>query len=366
MMKVLYLLNHAGKAGTETYVQSLVDRLQGKKIQAYFAYNEEGLLAERLRAKGIETHKVVMRHRLDIKAAWDLSRLCKKLGIDLIHNHYPRENYVSIMSRVFNPSVKVVYTNHFVLRDDPLVRFLNRFLIPFDTNIIAVCNRGKQMLVSNGMPADKIRVIFNGVDPAQWGNAEKSTLREELGIDDDVFVLLCASRFAYDKGHEYLINSIAELKKITRRKFKIVLAGDGPFLEARKKQASDMGLDNEIIFAGFRKDIKNLYYGSDLYINSSAHEALSFLIIESLASGLPVIATDMGGNSDIINKETKCGILVKYDDAKELAEAIKKVMDDEKLQVSLREHALKTVREKFNLESIIAQTYNLYEDSVKR
>jgi glycosyltransferase involved in cell wall biosynthesis len=90
---------------------------------------------------------------------------------------------------------------------------------------------------------------------------------------------------------------------------------------------------------------------------------LSFAILEVLASGLPVIATDMGGNGDIINNETNCGILVKYNDAKGLATAINKVMEDKELQKTLRENALKTVKEKFNLDKMVAETYNLYRES---
>ena len=75
-------------------------------------------------------------------------------------------------------------------------------------------------------------------------------------------------------------------------------------------------------FIGFRKDIKNLYKGADLYVNSSQHEALSFLIIEAMAAGLPVIATDMGGNSDIVNDEAGCGMLVEYDNPDSMAVAI--------------------------------------------
>ena len=76
--------------------------------------------------------------------------------------------------------------------------------------------------------------------------------------------------------------------------FTLVLAGDGPLLEPTKAQVQELGLEDCVKFIGFRKDIKNLYKGSDLYVNSSQHEALSFLIIEAMAAGLPVIATDMG------------------------------------------------------------------------
>jgi glycosyltransferase involved in cell wall biosynthesis len=363
MLKVLYLINHAGKAGTERYVQSIIERLNGDKIKAYLVYNEGGLLVEQLEALGVETFRLSMKNPFDIVAAFRLSKLCRKLGIDLIHAQYLRENYIALWSRLFNTKTKVMYTNHFILENNALLRFFNRILTPLESNIAAVCNKGKDMMISNGVNGRKIKVIFNGVDPSHWGEPVPSTMRQEYGIDNDTFVLLCASRFAYDKGHEFLINSIAELKKIARRKFICVLANDGPFLEERKKQASELGLMDDIIFTGFRKDIENLINGSDLYINSSAHEALSFAILEVLASGLPVIATDMGGNGDIINNETNCGILVKYNDAKGLATAINKVMEDKELQKTLRENALKTVKEKFNLDKMVAETYNLYRKS---
>lgn len=366
MIKVLYLLNHAGKAGTERYVHSLIERLNGTHIKAYFAYNEEGLLVDRLKDMGVETYRVAMKNPFDIRAAFELSRLCRRLGIDLIHTQFLRENYIALLSRVFNPGVRVMYTNHFIMANNLAQRICNRVLTRLEANIIAVCNKGKAMMISNGVNRKRISVIFNGVDPDFWGDRVESTMRKEFGIDQDAFVLLCASRFAHDKGHRFLINSVAELKKLTDKKFKCVLANDGPLLEERKQQAASLGLTGDIIFTGFRKDVKNLIAGSNLYVNSSEHEALSFAIIEMLAAGLPVIATDMGGNDDIINGETNCGILVKYDDSRALAEAIIKVMDSEELQKDLKENALKAIKEKFNLDKMVKETYNLYMDSVAK
>ncbi|MCX7711589.1 MAG: glycosyltransferase family 4 protein [Clostridia bacterium] len=363
-MKVLYLLNHAGKAGTERYVYSLIEKLNKKKINAYFAYNEEGLLVEQVKEIGIETFRIEMKHPLDIAAAWKLNKLCKQLGIDLIHTQYLRENYIALLSRFFNPKVKVMYTSHFIMANNFVLRVFNRILTRLEANIISVCNKGKQMLMSNGLDGKKIKVIFNGVDPNFWGDPIESTMRKEFGIDEDAFVFLCGSRFAYDKGHKFLIQSVAELKKTTDKKFKCVLANDGPLLEECKQLVKDLDLEGDIIFTGFRKDIKNLIAGSDLYINSSEHEALSFAIIEVLASGLPVIATDMGGNDDIINAETNCGILVQYNDAKGLAASIQKIMGNKELQKNLRKNALKAIQERFNLDKMVEETYNLYVDSV--
>lgn len=364
MIKVLYLLNHAGKAGTERYVQTLIEKLNNKRIKAYFAYNEDGLLVERLKALGVETFRIEMRNPFDLKAVYNLMRLCKRLGIDLIHTQFLRENYIAMLSRIINPKVKVMYTNHFILENSAPIRLANRVVTPLESNIIAVCNRGKEMMVSNGINPKKITVIFNGVDVEYWREPIDSTIREEFGIDNDAFVMLCASRFAHDKGHKFLINALYELKKMTKQKFKCILSSDGPLLEECKKQVEDMGLMEDVIFTGFRKDIKNLISGSDLYINSSEHEALSFLIIEVLACGVPIIATDMGGNRDIINDETNCGLLVQYNDHKGLAEAIIKVLEDRELRETLSKNALKTVEDKFNLDKVAQETYNLYEESL--
>lgn len=365
-MKVLYLLNHAGKAGTERYVYSLIEKLNNKKIKAYFAFNEEGLLVDRVKEIGVDTFRIEMKHPLDIAAAWKLSKLCRKLGIELIHTQYLRENYIALLSRIFNPRVKVMYTSHFIMANNFVLRCFNRLLTRLEANVIAVCNKGREMLISNGLDGRKISVIFNGVDPGFWGDAVESSMRKEFSIDEDTFVMLCASRFAHDKGHKFLINSIAELKKLTDMKFKCVLANDGPLFEEAKQQVQALGLEKDIIFTGFRKDIKNLIAGSDLYVNSSEHEALSFAIIEVLASGLPVIATDMGGNDDIINAETNCGVLVQYDDSKGLADAILKIMGSKELQKSLRENAFRAVQDRFNLDKMVEKTYNLYQESISR
>ena len=365
-MNVLYLLNHAGKAGTERYVQSLIEKLNGNKIKAYFAYNEEGLLVERLKELGIETFRLEMGNRFDLGAANRLSKLCHRLKIDLIHTHYLRENYIAMLSRLFGSGAKVVYTNHFIMRNDLITRISNRLMNPLEAGVIAVCNRGREMMISNGVDSSKIRVLFNAVDPDMWGKPEKSTIRGEYGIADDTFVILCASRFAHDKGHRYLVETMDRLRKLTDIKFKCVLAGDGPLLDEIKSLTAEKQLEEYIVFTGFRKDIKNLFNGSDLYFNSSEHEASSFLILEALASGLPVAATDMGGNNDIINEKTGCGRLVKYNDPDETALEIKRIMEDAGLLAELRQNALKAVQENFNLVKMANQTYNLYEEFIRK
>lgn len=366
MLKVLYLLNYAGKAGTERYVETLVKYLNGEKIQAYFAYNEGGLLVERMQEAGVSVRQIAMRRRFDLKAAKALAALCAQWDIDVVHCHYLREHYTALLAKCFNKKIRVVYTNHFVMANDAVTRISNRWMDKRQDQMIAVCNRGKEQLVANGWSGDRITVIFNAVDPAAWaGDRASSTLRAELGLAEEDFVMLCASRFADDKGHKYLIDSVKRLTEISNVPFTLVLAGDGPLLEPAREQVKRLGLEERVRFIGFRKDIKNLYKGADLYVNSSRHEALSFLIIEAMAAGLPVIATDMGGNRDIVNDEAGCGALVEYDNPESMAQAMKRLMEDPALLARCRENALKTIREKFEIHKLAQATFAVYQKALR-
>ena len=366
VMKVLYLLNFAGKAGTERYVETLVKYLSADGlVQPYFAYNEGGLLVERLEAMGVPCRRVEMRSRFDKQAARELAALCQEWDIDLIHCHYLREHYTALLAKKYNKKIRVVYTNHFVLANDFITRLSNRMMDKRQDQMIAVCNKGKEQLIANGWSGDRIQVIFNAVDLDAWaGGRADSTLRAELGLDEDRFVMLCASRFAEDKGHKYLIDSVKRLTERTDRPFTLVLAGDGPLLEPTKAQVAELGLEDCVKFIGFRKDMKNLYKGSDLYVNSSQHEALSFLIIEAMAAGLPVIATDMGGNSDIVNDEAGCGLLVEYDNPDSMAGAMKRFLEEPEFLARCRENARKTIEDKFEIHKMCRATYGVYEKAL--
>lgn len=366
-MNVLYLLNFAGKAGTERYVETLVKYLSADgRVKPFFAYHESGLLVERLEAMGVPTRQIDMTSRFDFKAAKTLAKLCTEWDIDLIHCHYLRENYIAMLAKRYNKKIRVVYTNHFVMENDAITRFSNRILDKKQDQMIAVCNLGKKQLIENGWSGDHIQVIFNAVDPADWaGDRSESTMRSELGIPEDRFVMLCASRFADDKGHKYLIDSVKRLTELTAVPFTLVLAGDGPLLEPAKEHVKELGLtEDQVRFIGFRKDIKNLYKGSDLYVNASRHEALSFLIIEAMAAGLPVIATDMAGNPDIVNDEAGCGLLVEYDNPTSMAGAMKVMMEEPDFLAQCADGARRTIQEKFEIHKFADATFGVYEKAV--
>ena len=173
--------------------------------------------------------------------------------------------------------------------------------------------------------------------------------------------------FAEDKGHKYLIDSVKRLTTITDVPFTLVLAGDGPLLEALQGAgARPWAWREQVKFIGFRKDIKNLYKGSDLYVNSSQHEALSFLIIEAMARraarhrhryGRQFGHRQSGGRLRPSGEVRRPGVSVGGHETDAGGPGF---------PARCREGALRTVEEKFEIHKWVEQTYGVYEKAINR
>lgn len=359
-MKVLYLINHAGNAGTEKYVYNLIKTYEGKDTKCYLAYNNPGKLSDDVEAMGIPTFKFNMRHPFDRKAAKELANYCRENNIDVIHAQYPRENYIALLSRKYYSGTKVVYTCHLTLKTNFLWKITNKLMTKNNHKIISVCNNGKELLIGNGVNGDKIEVIFNGIRPHEHTPADPE-LRAKLGIDEDTFVITTLARYHIAKGLDYFVNSIEKLKKITDKKFVLLILGEGELWDEITTLVKEKGLTDVIYQLGFRTDVEEILKISDLYVNSAkCYEALSFAILEAMDASLPIIATNVGGNGDILSPENDCGILVEYGDTDEMANAIKTMLDDKSLREKYSQNAFKAVNEVFNLDKLLEDTYKIY------
>ncbi len=362
-MKVLYLINYAGKGGTEKYVRDLVSAYHADKAECFFAYNIDGPLVQQMKDKGIECLNVEMKSAYDIKAAKKIAAFCKKNNIDIIHTQFPRENYIAVLSKLFYNKVRLFNTSHLIMIQGGIWRIVNKLLSRFDEKVFAVCNCGKQTLIENGVSKNKIEVVFNGIPLKQ---PKKNTkVRNELGISDDTFVISSLTRYTSEKGLPFLVDTVSELSKITDRKFAVLIAGDGEMYGEISDKIKGLSLEDIIYQLGYRNDASDILASSDLFLNLSSTEALSFAILEALGSGVPVIATNVGGTSDIINDKNQCGVLVEYNNPKQASAAIKKLIDDQNTLSELSDNALKTVSENFDISIMLDIVYKQYEESLK-
>ncbi len=362
-MNVLYLINYAGKAGTEKYVENLI-RLGEGKIKPFFAYNIGGELSEKLAAAGIPSLQVDMGKKAVFSAAKKLAQYCRDNKIDVIHAQYPRENIIALISKRYYPEPKVVLTNHLTLRlggaSGFVWRMINRHFTPKNHRIIAVCNEGRDIMIENGVLPERISVIFNGIEPA--GAPQKSSaVRKELELPENCFVMAILARFAPEKGLGFLVEVLAKLKTETDKPFCCLVCGDGELFGEISGKISEMGLESECRLLGFRKDTREILLNSDAYLcTSSCNEAMSFAILEAMNAGLPLVVTDVGGNRDLAESFIKCGFVTDYGDTEGFASRIRLLMDELPLREKYSAAATDKIAKYFDLNKLANDVYAAY------
>lgn len=366
MINILHLINYMGGGGTESYIYSLAKKLHNNKCRFFIAYSKPGPALKLFQDMEIQTIQLNMSSPYDIKAARKLKQLCKKLSIDVVHTHFLRENYISIFSKIMGNKAVLINTNHMLTENSRTVVLSNKLMTFFNSHIIAVSNAVKEKLVKEGINPKKIKLIYNGIDTEYWNCEKNLGLKDEFGIDKQEFVVASVARFSEEKGHFFLLETIALLKKLIKTQqyegfqIKFLLIGDGGLLSQCKDLSKSLGIAEDVIFTGHRSDVKNILPNCDLFVSHSKSEALGISILEALSCGLPVITTDSGGTREIINKDTDCGIMVDYGDKENFAKAIIKLFQDKALCEKYKRNGYNILKEKFNLDKTAEETYTLY------
>lgn len=360
-MNILYLINYAGKAGTEKYVLNLMHILSGQGETCHLAYNVPGQLSETVSAEGFPCFRFEMSTKKALSAAKRLAGYCRENGIDVIHAQYPMENVIAILSKLFYRKVKVVYTSHLTIYQNAKWKILNRIFTPFDHRIIAVCRQGADIMAANGVKKDRIRVVYNGVEPNRQRVYDRSFARE-LGVPDDTFVMSIMARYAPEKGLPFLLASLAKLRRKTQKSFVCFIAGDGEEFDDFAVMSTNSGMSDCVIQLGFRRDSDRMLKASDLYLNSSSkNEAMSFAILEAMNAGVPLVVTDVGGNRDLAETHTVCGKVLRFGDSDGFSDAMLELMENDELRTEYSDNALKKVGEEFDLRKLAMDVFENYK-----
>ncbi len=359
-MKVLYLINYAGNAGTEKYVENLIRAYHPNRCLCGLCYHLDGPLADRIRALGVPVYQIEMKNLFDLAAAKQLAKLCRDEGYDVVHAQYPRENYIALLAQRFGSGARVVFTAHLTIEQPVLWRLLNRVMTPLDHKIVALCPEGAETLARNGMSKARTVTVFNGIDASAMPPRDRAPLAE-FGIREDELVLIILARLAPEKGLLFLCDALARLRGMTDLPFRALLVGEGEQMEELRAKVKALRLEDRVLLPGFRSDTARLLAASDIYLNSSSHnEAMSFAILEAMACHLPLVATDVGGNRTLAELEGRSGLIVPYGDAEAYSGAILRLMTDAGLRRALGETAYQKTLGVFSLERSLAETFKLY------
>ena len=201
-----------------------------------------------------------------------------------------------------------------------------------------------------GVKPEQIRVIPNGVNVEDYKNPiDRLSFCNQLSILTDEFIIGSVGRLTYQKGYDILIKAFASIK---RRDIHLVLVGEGEEEISLRRESAILGVDRNVHFLGFRRDVKYLFGAFDIYIQPSRWEGMPNSLIEAMAAGCPIIATDVDGNRELVEDGVH-GWLTSAEDPDALANDIKAVINDPS-QAQLRASAAQyRVNKHFQIESTI-------------
>jgi len=320
---------------------------------------EGSALGARARESGRRVH-FVSRGLFRVPAAWKVHELVRGGGFDLVH-----ANEAHAVSAVWLAGAH----RHIPFLISRRVGYpigksrASRARYEAASRIIANSNWVAEQAASSGAPREKLTVVYEGTEiPPLFTVAERGAARSRWGIADDEQLLGCVGVLLPDKGQEWLIRAVAELRKEFRGA-KLLLAGDGPCLQRLKVLAHELGVREAVLFTGFVKDVESVYAALDVFLLPSFFEALNNSLLAAMAYEIPSIAFHRGALGEIIENE-KSGLLVSGPDVAEICQAVGRILKDQGLAASLGKQGRKRVERNFSAERMVDGIMRVYQEAL--
>jgi glycosyltransferase involved in cell wall biosynthesis len=374
-IRVLKIVPTLRYGGTERQFMTLSASLDPSRFQVDLACLRPGggLAAEAVRhGLPVDTYDIGPFHSartLTLQAK--LARDIRRRRIDVVHAYNFYGNVFAVPPARFAGAPVVIAS----IRDcgpylSPMQLRVQRLVCRAATCVTVNAGAVRDWLVADGYDRDRIVVIPNGVDLARFNvPVDGAAVRRGLGIDPEVPLVTVVSRVTRLKGLEQFITAAAILAdRHPRARFLVAgepAPGDELYLASLKCLAARLGLGDRIVFAGLRRDVPSLLAASTVAVMPSLNEALSNALLESMAAGLPTVATRVGGTPEALT-DGATGLLVPPDDAMALAKALGRLLDDPAMAAGLGRAARVTIEQRFSLAAMVGATERLYIDLLRQ
>lgn len=354
-MKIIHLISSAGLFGAERVILQLAAAFKQQGHQPLVVaienmHNSRLEVIEEAHRLGLETHIIASRGRFDFDAAGQLVDFIRENKIEIIHTHNYKANLLAFLA-ARKVRVPLVATLHGYIGEGwklKVYEAFDRWLMRFFDKVVLVDVSLKKWF--KGTPAF-LAVINNGIDTQEFKPSNKNTKDGEI-------VIGTVGRMSAEKGYGYLLEAFAEVVKV-HSKARLLFVGDGALKESLKSQVSSLNMEDKVDFAGFQSDVKPFYEKMDIFVSSSLIEHFPMAVLEAMACGKAIVATDVGGTKDLIHNG-KTGFLIKKASVKEMTEVFFALIKDAALRNKLGESARNLVEEKYSLSGMVASYLEVY------
>jgi len=362
MKRVLHFIGSLEMGGTENMLLLYLKNTKSKNLEhSVCTLYSGGALEKEFQSAGIKVYCLGIKGKFSLPIAIArFKKLVEELHPNIIHSYLLQENLVArLVGKLTN--TKVICGK----RDTD--RHKSRWKVALDLSTMGMAElhvsnsrEGANELTAYGLPHQKIKYIPNGKDLKKFDlPIGKIEAKKRIGCSENEILLGCIARLYEFKGQKYLIQALPSvLGKYP--KAKIVLVGGGSMEESLQELAKSLGVEEKVLFLGERKDIPELLKAFDLFVFPSLREGMPGALMEAMASGLPVIATNIDGNNELI-VDGENGVLVSPERPQQISAKIILLLENKEMAERLGEKAKETIEKKFSIDNMVTQIDSLYE-----
>jgi glycosyltransferase involved in cell wall biosynthesis len=317
--------------------------------QTFVSLSGRGKLADSIEAHGGRVIALDEPPGLRPRMIWRLGRLMRRERFDLVHTHDDKPLIYAAPAAWLARIPRRFHTHHhgaipqFTRRQRLLVRWASRLVDPF----ICVSHDGARCAAAQGIAARRLRVIWNGID------LDRFAFRGPQPAGPAVVV----ARLTAEKDVQNLLRAVPQVARVLPQ-FRVEIAGDGPCRAALERLGAELGVAERVRFLGEVRDVPALLARARLFVLPSQTEGISLTILEAMASGLPVVATRVGGSPEVVEGGT--GVLVPPRDPEALAHAIVRVAGNPDEALLMGRAARRRVEAHFDVRKMVEQYAALY------
>lgn len=366
-VRVAFFVDSFNIGGTELNAIRSAESLDRDEFEIIvYHLSDKGPLRQRYERLGIELIPTSISNLYSIRTVCRGLKVCRDLrrrNVDVVHAHDIYSNiFITVWARLFTSGAVINSRRWGAIPSDPRLQWVNRLSSQFAsivlTNSRAIC---ELIATQDGVPERKIRYVPNFVDDNAFevmGDDVRRSTRRRWGIPDDAFVVGSVSRLVQVKNLELLLDAAPAIDADTH----FVVVGDGPCRLELEKRAKANKIDDRVHFVGEIIAPENLHSYFDLSVSCSHSEGFPNSLIEAMAAGRPVVATNVGGVQDAVQDQVT-GLLVEPNNLEQFIEAVNLMIRNPTLASHCGMNARRIAASKFLREAVIAQLEDIYRQS---
>jgi glycosyltransferase involved in cell wall biosynthesis len=332
--------------------------LRGLGHRTVLVAHPQGELRRRA-AEGLDLIGLAPRTELDLAAAWRLARVLKQIQPEIVHAHDPHGVAVAAAAigyggMAVKPTLVASRRVDFLLKMNALSQWKYRQVAAF----LCASECIRQILIGQGIPRERALTIHEGIDLAHVDAAPPVSVRETFWLPTNAPIVGCIGALVEHKGHRYLVHAAADIVRAVPEA-RVVILGEGDLRDELSRLIHELGLERHVLLPGFRPDVLSLLKAFDVFVMPSITEGLGTSILDAMACRKAVVASDVGGIPEVVERDVT-GLLVPARDASALGAAVIRLLRDRALADLLAGAGRARVERRFTAERMVQETLDVY------